>query len=270
MARTGATRTATSLVGLAVLVAFIPTLAACGAKHAVTRPPTVPTEPTTTSQKTTAPVPPRPAPLTSANAPRGASIVAVTAVRRLAVYHRPGQGRPFLSLAAKTVHGEPATYLVKRTSASWVQIALARRPNGSSGWVRRSDVTLLLDYYRLKIDLTAHRLTVFLHGRVARQIPIGVGKALTPTPTGVYFVVELLKTPDPLGPYGPYAFGLSAHSTVLTHFGAGGKGEIGLHGTNEPWLLGTDVSHGCIRLSNQNVTRLAKILPLGTPVEITR
>jgi lipoprotein-anchoring transpeptidase ErfK/SrfK len=198
------------------------------------------------------------------------SLVAATRVRRLAVYRRPGERRPFLSLAAKTEHGEPATYLVKRASARWVLIALARRPNGSSGWVRRSNVTLLLDRYRLKIDLTAHRLTLFFRGRVARHIPIGVGKALTPTPTGVYFVVELLRTPDPLGPYGPYAIGLSAYSTVLTHFGAGGKGEIGLHGTSEPQLLGKNVSHGCIRVSNQDVTRLANILPLGTPVEITR
>jgi lipoprotein-anchoring transpeptidase ErfK/SrfK len=131
-------------------------------------------------------------------------------------------------------------------------------------------VTLLVDPYRLKIDLTTHRLALLFRGRVVRRIPIGVGKALTPTPTGVYFVVELLKTPDSLGPYGPYAFGLSAYSTVLTHFGAGGNGEIGLHGTNEPQLVGKNVSHGCIRVSNQDVTRLAKFLPLGTPVEITR
>jgi lipoprotein-anchoring transpeptidase ErfK/SrfK len=258
---------------IAALVAVIPMLAACGAKRAA-RPSaptsTAPAGLTATSAKTTAPVPPRAAPLTTANLRRGTSLVAATRVRRLAVYRRPGGRRPLLSLAARTEHGEPATYLVKRTSGRWVLIALARRPNGSSGWVRRSDVTLLLDYYRLKIDLTAHRLTLLFRGRVARQIPLGVGKALTPTPTGVYFVVELLRTPDSLGPYGPYAFGLSAYSTVLTHFGAGGKGEIGLHGTNEPQLLGKDVSHGCIRISNQDVTRLAKILPLGTPVEITR
>jgi lipoprotein-anchoring transpeptidase ErfK/SrfK len=149
-----------------------------------------------------------------------------------------------------------------------VLISVARRPNGTRGWVRRSAVKLLLDYYRVRVDLIAHRLTLFHRGRVSWQIPIGVGKALTPTPTGVYFIVELLKTPDPGG--GPYAFGLSAYSTVLTRFGAGGRGEIGLHGTNEPQFLGSDVNHGCIRIANRNITRLAKILPLGTPVEITR
>jgi lipoprotein-anchoring transpeptidase ErfK/SrfK len=262
-----------NVVGIAVLIALIPMLAACGAKRTTKpQPPTstAPPLPTASSPQSTVPAPAEVVPLTTANMPRGASIVAVTAVNRLDVYRRPGPGRPFLSLGTTTEHGEPATYLVKRTSERWVLIALPRRPNGSSGWVRRSDVTLLLDYYRLKIDLTAHRLTLFFRGRAARQVPIGVGKALTPTPTGVYFVVELLRTPQPRGPYGPYAFGLSAYSTVLTHFGAGGKGEIGLHGTNEPQLLGKDISHGCIRLSNPDVTRLAKIVPLGTPVEITR
>jgi lipoprotein-anchoring transpeptidase ErfK/SrfK len=261
-------------LAIAALVAVTPMLAACGGEHGAEPsgpPSTASAGRTATSPTTTVPVPPRAAPLTTGELPRGTSLVAATRVRRLAVYHAPGGGgRPFLFLPAKTEHGATATYLVKRTSGQWVLVALARRPNGSTGWIRRSDVTLLLDHYRVKIDLTARRLTLLFRGKVIRTIPIGVGKALTPTPTGVYFVVELLKTADPLGPYGPYAFGLSAYSAVLTHFGAGGKGEIGLHGTNEPQLLGQNVSHGCIRVSNQDVTRLAKILPLGTPVEITR
>jgi lipoprotein-anchoring transpeptidase ErfK/SrfK len=48
----------------------------------------------------------------------------------------------------------------------------------------------------------------------------------------------------------------------------GGPGQLGIHGTNQPQLLGTKVSHGCIRMSNEDITRLAGILPLGVPVEI--
>jgi lipoprotein-anchoring transpeptidase ErfK/SrfK len=43
---------------------------------------------------------------------------------------------------------------------------------------------------------------------------------------------------------------------------------IGLHGTNEPDSIGRDVSHGCIRLRNRDITALAEKLPLGTPVRI--
>jgi lipoprotein-anchoring transpeptidase ErfK/SrfK len=49
---------------------------------------------------------------------------------------------------------------------------------------------------------------------------------------------------------------------------AGGDGRVGIHGTNQPWLIGSDVSHGCIRVKNGPIRRLAKILPLGTPVHI--
>jgi lipoprotein-anchoring transpeptidase ErfK/SrfK len=55
---------------------------------------------------------------------------------------------------------------------------------------------------------------------------------------------------------------------VLFSFG-GGPGQIGLHGTNAPRLLGRDVSHGCVRMRNQAITRLARMLPLGTPVRIS-
>jgi len=88
-----------------------------------------------------------------------------------------------------------------------------------------------------------------------------------PTPKGLYYIVELLKQPDPRGPYGPYAFGLSAHSNVLYSFG-GGPGQIGIHGTDVASSIGRSASHGCIRISNAAIIRLATELPLGTPVRI--
>jgi lipoprotein-anchoring transpeptidase ErfK/SrfK len=54
---------------------------------------------------------------------------------------------------------------------------------------------------------------------------------------------------------------------VLRSF-AGGDAVIGIHGTNNPGVLGHDVSHGCIRMSNASITRLARLLPLGVPVQI--
>jgi lipoprotein-anchoring transpeptidase ErfK/SrfK len=79
----------------------------------------------------------------------------------------------------------------------------------------------------------------------------------------------LLRPPDPRGFYGPYAFGLSAYSPVYTSF-AGGDGQVGIHGTDNPGAIGRDVSHRCIRVANAVVARLARRLPLGTPVAIVR
>jgi len=43
---------------------------------------------------------------------------------------------------------------------------------------------------------------------------------------------------------------------------------VAIHGTNAPWLIGQAVSHGCIRMNNAAITRLARVVPLGTPVRI--
>ena len=71
------------------------------------------------------------------------------------------------------------------------------------------------------------------------------------------------------GGVGPFAYGLSGFSTVLTDL-AGGEGVIGIHGTDDPSATGRRVSTGCIRLPNDVVTRLVEEvgLPLGTPVTI--
>ena len=76
-----------------------------------------------------------------------------------------------------------------------------------------------------------------------------------------------MQTDDPGGPYGPFAYGLSGHSEVLQTF-AGGDAELGLHGTNDPASIGHSVSHGCIRVADDVISRLAPVLPLGVPVEI--
>jgi hypothetical protein len=81
--------------------------------------------------------------------------------------------------------------------------------------------------------------------------------------------IASLRPPDPRGFYGPYALGLSAYSPVYTSF-AGGDGQVGIHGTDNPGAIGRDVSHGCIRVANAAVARLARRLPLGTPVVIVR
>jgi lipoprotein-anchoring transpeptidase ErfK/SrfK len=148
-----------------------------------------------------------------------------------------------------------------------MKVLLPVRPNGTEGWIRESDVMLSKHAFRIRVELAAHRITVLNRDQVILQEPIGVGTAAHPTPGGEYYTTDLLKQPDPRGPYGPYAYGLSGYSPVLTEFG-GGDGQLGIHGTNDPASLGTDVSHGCIRISNAGITRLAGVLPLGVPVEV--
>jgi L,D-transpeptidase ErfK/SrfK len=44
--------------------------------------------------------------------------------------------------------------------------------------------------------------------------------------------------------------------------------EIAIHGTDEPELLGGEVSHGCVRMSNEDVLRLYEEMEVGSPVVI--
>jgi lipoprotein-anchoring transpeptidase ErfK/SrfK len=196
------------------------------------------------------------------------SVVARATGRTLAVYRSPSARTPLLRLR-NPANGGPLVFLVKQRAPGWEQIYLPLRPNGSTGWVRDAALDLALDPYRVVVSLHEHALTVWKGDRIIQREPAGLGRSVMPTPTGTYYVVDLLKQPDPSGIYGPYAFGLSAFSNVLYSFG-GGPGQIGLHGTSEPWALGTNVSHGCIRISNAGITKLARILPLGTPVQIVR
>ena len=195
------------------------------------------------------------------------SVVAEAKVSLVAVYRTRTARRPFLRLARRTVHGGPLVLLVKERRPGWEKVYLPVRPNGSTGWVRDRQVALSLNPYRVRVSLRARTITVWKGAKVIHHARAGVGRASVPTPTGTYFLTGLMAQPNPFGAYGPYAFGLSAFSNVLYSFG-GGPGQIGLHGTNNPASLGTYASHGCIRISNAGITKLARILPLGTPVRI--
>lgn len=162
--------------------------------------------------------------------------------------------------------GAPLTLLVKRHVGAWLEVYLPVRPNGSTGWVRSSDVRTAQVLYRIEVSTTAHRLRLYKSGLLVATFPAATGTGGTPTPLGTFFLTELL-APTNSG-YGPYAYGLSAFSDVLTSFG-GGPGQIGLHGTDDASSIGRSSSHGCIRLSNRDITTLSELLPLGTPVNIT-
>jgi lipoprotein-anchoring transpeptidase ErfK/SrfK len=197
----------------------------------------------------------------------GAATVAEAIPAEVQVYASASEDEPVTTIANPNENGAPLVFLVDQDEGDWLKVHLPIRPNGSTGYVRAADVTLVSNPYSIDIALAEHRLTVSKGDEVIADEAIGVGTHDTPTPGGVYYIKELLQPPDPNGAYGPYAYGLSGYSNVLEEFG-GGDGVIGIHGTDDPDAIGTDVSHGCIRMSNEAITELAGVLPLGTPVHI--
>ena len=196
-------------------------------------------------------------------------LVAYARGARVSVYGSEASGRVRQTLSSPTDDGTLLSFLVRSLHRRRALVYLPTRPNGSSGWILRSQVRVYRDAYRVKIDLRAHRLAVWRDGAAVLRAPVGVGRAVTPTPAGTYYVVSRIRPYDPGSVYGAFAFGLSAHSNVYARFGFGGDGRIGLHGTNDPSGVGHDVSHGCIRMTNRAIVRLSQLLPLGTPVAIT-
>jgi lipoprotein-anchoring transpeptidase ErfK/SrfK len=197
------------------------------------------------------------------------SFVAQAKGPQVEVFEAPDAPQPIHVLDNPNENGAPLVFLVEGQdrSGEWLPVNLPVRPNGSTGYVRASDVDVVSNEYRVKVELAAHRLTVTRGTETVIEAPIGVGTQETPTPGGVYYIKELLQPPDPNGAYGAYAYGLSGFSNVLEEFN-GGEGVIGVHGTNEPSSIGQDVSHGCIRVTNDVITEMSRYLPLGTPVEI--
>jgi hypothetical protein len=170
-----------------------------------------------------------------------------------------------------TEDGFPEVYVVLRRWSSpyghtWLDVRIPMRPNGRRGWVRASALDRLqLVRTRLAVDRRRLRATLYRSGRPIWRSRIGVGTSATPTPAGRFWVRELLAVQDPRGIYGPWAFGTSAYS-VLSDWPGGGV--IGIHGTNQPALIPGRPSHGCIRVPNRRIRRLARLMPIGTPVRI--
>jgi L,D-transpeptidase catalytic domain len=181
------------------------------------------------------------------------------------------RARSLARLRFQTEDGPPEVYPVLRSrrvrGALWLQVRIPGRPNGRTGWVRREALSgLKIVRTALRVNRRTLRATLYDRGRKVWSSPIGVGKASTPTPAGRFWIRERLANFGGSSAYGPWAFGTSAYSSQLTDWPGGGV--IGLHGTNEPGLIPGRPSHGCIRVPNGAISRLARLMPVGTPVRI--
>jgi lipoprotein-anchoring transpeptidase ErfK/SrfK len=207
----------------------------------------------------------------SPHGPRFPSTVAVARTSSTTIYDGPG-GRVVSTLHSPArFSGMPQVFLVQPTPAppGWLHVGLRTRPNGSTGWIRADEVTTDRHQWSIVIDLTRRWATVYDGPAVFAATPVVIGTDDSPTPEGDSFIVEAVWSDRPNGPYGPFIFGLSSHSDVYSEFG-GGDGQVGLHGTNQPQLLGTAASNGCVRFPNDVILRMARALPMGVPVRVHR
>jgi len=215
---------------------------------------------------------PAAAPTVAATTPAPTVTVAATASRSVAeakiaavtAYDAP-DGAVVSEFGNPLPSGAPLTFFVEENRGDWLRVRLPMRPNGTTGWIRASDVQLQALHYSLYVSTAARTVTLLKDDEIVQSFPAAIGTGDTPTPLGEFYLTELF-APTNSG-YGPYAYGISAFSEVLNDFG-GGPGQIGLHGTDDAGSIGQSASHGCIRLFNEDITTLAGLLPLGTPITI--
>jgi hypothetical protein len=149
---------------------------------------------------------------------------------------------------------------------TWLHIRIPQRPNGRTGWVREDALSqLYVVRTQLVIDRGKLRARLYRNGKQIWSASIGVGASGTPTPRGDFWIRERLKGLGDGTVYGPWAFGTSAYSNLSDWPGGG---VVGIHGTNQPGLIPGRPSHGCVRVRNDKVRRLARLMPVGTPVRI--
>jgi lipoprotein-anchoring transpeptidase ErfK/SrfK len=238
-------RAAAASAALAVTIL----LAACAPVSPVGKPPTAGPDVSTT---------------TAVPAPASAGTAATAVVPHVDVYAAP-DGGVTAGFDNPQPTGAPLTFLVEESRAGWLRVELPQRPNESTGWISAASVSLHRLEYSLRVSTENNTLTLLKLDAVVKEYPVATGTGGTPTPHGSFYLTELLAPSNP--GYGPYAFGLSAFSDVLSSFG-GGPGQIGLHGTDDAASIGSAASHGCVRMTNDDITALAQLLPLGTPITI--
>jgi lipoprotein-anchoring transpeptidase ErfK/SrfK len=192
--------------------------------------------------------------------------------RRVAARRAPRADAPVVAeLSTRTPEGTANVVAVlghrqSRVGAVWVRVRLPVLPNGSTGWVPREALGGVASVdTELEVDLDELHATLYRAGRPVFDADIGIGVARAPTPRGRFYIRNrLTRYASPT--YGPVAFGTSARSETLTDWPGGGF--VGIHGTDRPDLLPGRVSHGCIRMRNDDIVELARRMPVGTPVTI--
>ena len=109
--------------------------------------------------------------------------------------------------------------------------------------------------YSILINTKDKKLSLYRENKLIKTYPIAIGKPSTPTPKGVFKIIN--KAINPGGPFGIRWLGLSAPN-----------GDYGIHGTNTPSSIGKAVSNGCVRMFNKDVLEVSNLVRIGTKVTI--
>ncbi len=179
--------------------------------------------------------------------------------------------------------GDPEVYIVRSTwqdsnGMDWARIRIPDGFRSKEGWVPRNSLSNFgVSHDKIQINRRLFRLTMYKDGKKVFNVPVGIGRPSMPTPAGHFWVrnryqnnqsgsFKLFGNTISNDVFGRYIIMTSANSPTNTDWPGGGT--IGIHGTNEPWLIPGRPSHGCIRVANNNISRIYPLASPGTPIDI--
>jgi lipoprotein-anchoring transpeptidase ErfK/SrfK len=170
---------------------------------------------------------------------------------------RPQDYRPRYVLAIGTKKG-------KQGKVAWYKITVPGRPNGRVGWVPATQVSIRPMPWQVVVFRGSRILQLWKGTKLIYTNKVAVGRPGMETPLGLYYVTVRFKpVQEPF--LGAFAFETSAYSKLSDWPGGG---VVGLHGWNDPSVIGQAVSHGCIRMANTTAAFLRDRVPLGAPIRV--
>lgn len=124
---------------------------------------------------------------------------------------------------------------------------------------------------KVTVDLSDRRVYVYRGNTTIASYPTGIGKTGWETPTGSFEVNQKVVNPSWRHPITDKVFPPGPDSPLGLRwigFWSDGRNYVGFHGTPNYDVVGTAVSHGCLRMRNVDVLMLYKQVTMGTPVEV--
>ncbi len=195
----------------------------------------------------------------------GSPTVFVKLKEEVDLYDEPG-GKVVETVGHYTSFGSRTVYAVTDQKDDWASVLTPYTENGEPLWLELDPERLKVgrSIWDIEVDLSEFETRVYESGELVRSFPVSVGMPTAPTPTGRFAVTDTFRG-GLNAAYGCCAVATTARQVNLPSGWLGGD-RIAIHGTTGP--LGAEVSHGCVRATDEDVSALVDMVPPGTPVEI--
>ncbi len=199
-------------------------------------------------------------------APRPPGRTPIAVVKRRTQLRAAPDGRRLATIGPRTEFKSARVLAVVGERPGWLRVMDAELRNGQTGWIAAGDTQRGVVSYKLRVDLSARRLTILRNNKPVRRVRTAVGEAGTPTPTGRYAITDKVPFKTP-GAYGCCALALTAHQPNTPSSWSGGD-RIAIHATPAQSSIGRSVTLGCMRIPTEDARWLMRKIPLGSQVTI--